>query len=145
QEPASAAVWLLLEARAAGLERLRSDQRNGNAVRQEPAEASGPNRNRVRNAARAQNLPARDPAWLPAAAAINKLDGRIRILHRAVSRLPLEQRKALDLAVFGGRNEAEIASELGEPLGKVQRSLRAAITFVKHRHRAVNGTWSANL
>jgi DNA-directed RNA polymerase specialized sigma24 family protein len=67
------------------------------------------------------------------------------LLHKAIRQLPPSQRQALDLAVFRGRSESEIATEMGEPLGKAQRSLRAAVTFIKHRRRAVCGTWAANI
>ncbi len=76
---------------------------------------------------------------------IAQLDERLDLLQRVVSELPKPQRQALELAVFGGFTEEEIALELGEPLGKVRTALRAAITFLRHRRRAVLGTWVANL
>jgi DNA-directed RNA polymerase specialized sigma24 family protein len=84
-------------------------------------------------------------SWLPLPKDIALIDDRLMLLHKAIDQLPKSQRQALDLAVYGGRSEAEIAVEIGEPLGKAQRSLRAAITFVKHRRRAVSGTWAANI
>jgi len=83
--------------------------------------------------------------WLPQPKEISFLDERLVLLHKVIAQLPKSQREALELAVFGGLSESEIAVETGEPLGKVQRSLRAAITFVKHRRRAVCGTWAANI
>ena len=83
--------------------------------------------------------------WLPQPKAISFLDERLALLHKVIAQLPESQREALELAVFGGLSESEIAVETREPLAKVQRSLRAAITFVKHRRRAVCGTWAANL
>ena len=85
------------------------------------------------------------PAWLPLPKEITLIDDRLVLLHKAINQLPEPQRQALDLAVFGGRSESEIATKMGEPLGKAQRSLRAAVTFVKHRRRAVCGTWAANI
>jgi RNA polymerase sigma-70 factor (ECF subfamily) len=85
------------------------------------------------------------PAWLPQPKEIRLIDDRLVLLHKAINQLPKPQRQALELAVFGGRSELEIATEMGEPLGKAQRSLRAAVTFVKHRRRAVCGTWAANI
>ena len=84
-------------------------------------------------------------AWLPWPKEITLIDDRLVLLHKAIHKLPAEQRQALDLAVFGGCSELEIATEMGEPLGKTQRALRAAVTFVKHRRRAVCGTWAANI
>ena len=85
------------------------------------------------------------PAWLPFPKEITLIDDRLVLLHKVIDQLPKPQRQALELAVFGGLSESEIAAEIGEPLGKVQRSLRAAVTFVKHRRRAVCGTWAANI
>jgi RNA polymerase sigma-70 factor (ECF subfamily) len=84
-------------------------------------------------------------AWLPRPKEITLIDARMVLLHKAINQLPEPQRQALELAVFGGLRETEIAAEMGEPLGKVRSSLRAAVTFVKHRRRAVCGTWAANI
>jgi DNA-directed RNA polymerase specialized sigma24 family protein len=59
--------------------------------------------------------------------------------------MPSPQSRALELAVLRGFTEVEIAQELGEPLGKTRTTLRAAITFLRHRRRAVVGTWTANI
>ena len=84
-------------------------------------------------------------AWLPQPRQITLIDDRLVLLHKAINQLPKPQRQALELAVFRGLRESEIAAEMGEPLGKVRSSLRAAVTFVKHRRRAVCGTWAANI
>ncbi|HXW15822.1 MAG TPA: sigma-70 family RNA polymerase sigma factor [Terriglobia bacterium] len=84
-------------------------------------------------------------AWLPEPKEITLIDDRLALLHKAIKELPKPQRDALELAVFGGLSESEIATATGEPLAKAQRSLRAAVTFVKHRRRAVCGTWAANI
>jgi RNA polymerase sigma-70 factor (ECF subfamily) len=83
--------------------------------------------------------------WLPPPKDITLIDDRLVLLHKAIDQLPKPQRQALELAVFGGLSESEIATAMGEPLGKVRTSLRAAVTFVKHRRRAVCGTWAANI
>jgi DNA-directed RNA polymerase specialized sigma24 family protein len=96
----------------------------------------------------AAKAPATGPvpmAWLPRPKEITLIDARMVLLHKAINQLPEPQRQALELAVFGGLRETEIAAEMGEPLGKVRSSLRAAVTFVKHRRRAVCGTWAANI
>jgi DNA-directed RNA polymerase specialized sigma24 family protein len=82
---------------------------------------------------------------LPLPKEIGLIDDRLGLLNKVIGQLPQPQRQALELAVFGGLSETEIAAQTGEPLGKVQRSLRAAVTFVKHRRRAVCGTWAANI
>jgi RNA polymerase sigma-70 factor (ECF subfamily) len=85
------------------------------------------------------------PAWLPRPGEIELIDERLDLLHKTIEQLSKSQRQALELAVFGGLSEEEIAAELGEPLGKVRTGLRAAVTFVKHRRRAILGTWAADI
>ena len=170
QEGGSVVAWLVVSARAAAVDRLRqlppdapsaspqahkaqSKKRTGVSARKATgtttvkslegkSEASKP------LAAEGASTPAQrpfPPAWLPLPKVIALIDDRLALLHKAINQLPESQRQALDLAVYGGRSESEIATEMGEPLGKAQRSLRAAVTFVKHRRRAVCGTWAANI
>jgi RNA polymerase sigma-70 factor (ECF subfamily) len=106
------------------------------------AEATGP---RPADGAITPALGPVPPAWLPRPKETTLIDDRLVLLHKAIHQLPKPQRQALELAVFGGLSESEIATEMGEPLAKVQRSLRAAVTFVKHRRRAVCGIWAANI
>ena len=73
------------------------------------------------------------------------VDARLGLLQRAFNQMPKPQRSALELAVFEGFTEAEIAAQLGEPLGKVTAGLRAAFTFLRHRQNAVLGTWTADI
>ncbi len=143
-EGVSIAAWLIVNARAAALEKLcevprEASASKGKVTKVASSKARGKD-GRGRKANRTLN-----PAWLPDPKAIGLIDARLGILHKAVNQLPPEQRKALDLAVFAGRSESEIAVAMGEPLGKVQRSLRAAVIFVKHRCRAVCGKWTANI
>jgi RNA polymerase sigma factor (sigma-70 family) len=85
------------------------------------------------------------PAWLPRPGEIELIDDRLGLLHKVINQLPHSQRQALELAVYGGLSEEEIAAELGESLAKVRTGLRAAVTFVKHRRRAILGTWAADI
>jgi len=73
------------------------------------------------------------------------MEERLGILHKVINHLPKEQRQALDLVVFKGLSELEVAAEMREPLGQARSKLRAAITFVRHRRRAILGTWAANI
>ena len=166
QKGTSVVAWLVVTAREAAVDRLRTLRKNApNAAPQ--GSSAGPRKSKaaalVPSAAKSPDgktqatksrpadgasAPALCPfplAWLPQPKEINLIDDRLVLLHKAINQLPKPQRQALELAVFGGLRESEIAAEMGEPLGKVRTSLRAAVTFVKHRRRAVCGTWAANI
>jgi RNA polymerase sigma-70 factor (ECF subfamily) len=170
REGGSVVAWLVVSARAAAVDRLRqllpgvpiasplvhkaqSNKRPGGNARKAKGSTAvkyptGKSEAAKPQPAGATSSPSKrffPPAWLPLPREIALIDDRLALLHKAISQLPEPQRQALDLAVYGGRSESEIATEMGEPLGKAQRSLRAAVTFVKHRRRAVCGTWAANI
>jgi RNA polymerase sigma-70 factor (ECF subfamily) len=123
----SVAAWLVITTRNAAIERRRAE-------RQLPALARRPPRP-------SQYLFSR----LPRPEEIARLEERRELLKKVVNQLPQPQRYALELAVFEGYTEAEIAEKLGEPLGRVQAALRAGMRFLRHRLRAVTGTWAANI
>jgi RNA polymerase sigma-70 factor (ECF subfamily) len=50
-----------------------------------------------------------------------------RDVRAALARLPIDQRRALVLAVFGGRTAREIAEEEGIPLGTAKTRIRAGL------------------
>lgn len=50
-----------------------------------------------------------------------------RAVRAAMSQLPTEQQKALELAFFGGFTQEEIARSLGEPLGTVKARIRRGL------------------
>jgi RNA polymerase sigma-70 factor (ECF subfamily) len=50
-----------------------------------------------------------------------------RRLHAALDSLPLEQRRALELAFFGGLTHGEIAARTGAPLGTVKGRVRLGL------------------
>ena len=84
-------------------------------------------------------------ACLPQPDEIAALEERRELLKKVMKQLPAAQREALDLAVFDGYTEVEIAEKLGETLGRTKTALRAALRFLRHRLRAVLGTWAANI
>jgi RNA polymerase sigma-70 factor (ECF subfamily) len=172
QEGKSVVAWLVVNARDVAVDRLRSQRKNAHNA---PLQGPGANTGKASDTATrkskavifapapAKSLDGRTiksrmtngpgtsasglgaSAWLPQPKEITLIDDRLTLLHKVIDQLPATQRHALELAVFKGLSESEIAAEIGEPLGKVQRSLRAAVIFVKHRRRAVCGTWAANI
>ena len=52
-------------------------------------------------------------------------------IRAAVERLPIEQRKPLEMAFFEGLTHSEISSKRGEPLGTVKTRIRAALLSLR--------------
>ena len=123
----SMAVWLTVIARRTAVDRLRAQRKLPPLV----CASAGPL--------------GKSFAWLPGPEEMARVDERRELLKKVINQLPKQQRRALDLAVFEGYTEQEIAEHLGEPLGRVKTGLRAAMTFLRHRLRAVSGTWAANI
>jgi RNA polymerase sigma-70 factor, ECF subfamily len=124
---ASVAAWLAFRARSAALDRLARGTPSA-PQRRDSAAGSG------------RTLP-----WLPHAEAIRRIDQRRPLLAKVLGQLPRGQFQALELVVFQGRAEAEVAGQLLEPLAKVKAELRAAARFLRHRRRAVVGSWAVNI
>jgi len=54
-------------------------------------------------------------------------DDRRREVHAALETLPPEQKQVLDMAYFAGMTQAQIAEELGIPIGTVKTRTLAAM------------------
>jgi RNA polymerase sigma-70 factor (ECF subfamily) len=94
----------------------------------------------------APGLPIRTlAAWCPRRKEIAHVDERQELLRKVINQLPKPQREALELAVFEGLAEGEIAVKLGEPSARVSAGLVAAMRFLRHRLAAVLGTWTADI
>ena len=149
QEGGSVSAWLVVNARHTALDRLRLDRerraRAGKSPASLPTRKFPEGKSFSPKSILSAFLAATPLAWVPRPEEIARVDARLELLHKIVQQMPNPQGQALDLAVFRGFSEAEIAQELGEPFAKVRATLRAAITFLRHRRRAVVGTWAANI
>ena len=149
QEGGSVRAWLVVNARHTALDRLRREREQRSGAGKTPATL--PTRKFPEGKSFSPKsilsafLAATPLAWVPGPEEIARVDARLGLLQKIVRQMPSPQGQALDLAVFRGFSETEIAQELGEPLAKVRATLRAAITFLRHRRRAVVGTWAANI
>ncbi len=110
-EPSRGAVstWLLTIGRRKALDRLRSRARQ----REDSLEEESGFANLLSSAP--------DPAQL-AEGAERRAD-----LAAALSELPVEQRRVLELGYFSGLSQSEIAEAIGEPLGTVKTRMRLAM------------------
>ncbi len=103
-------TWLLSVARNGAVDQIRM---RGRRRRHETAGDEA-----------AQELPAdegRDPALMAQLA-----DERQKV-RRALSSLPPEQRRVIEMAYYGGYTQHEIAELLGQPLGTVKTRIRLAM------------------
>ena len=112
-ERASPRGWLLVLARSRALDRVRA---------------------RAAAQARDEDAGAGPTAVDPAGTAPLEAAERSREVQRALAALPAEQRRAIELAFYGGLTQVEIAARLGAPLGTVKsrmllgmRKLREAL------------------
>lgn len=103
--------WLCMLARSRAIDRIRLRRRHRNQ----------------QTLTEAYSFPAHDPS--PESGAQEKqMQGRVQM---AVTRLPEDQRRAVELAFFRGCSHSEIAAALGEPLGTVKTRIRLGMLKLK--------------
>ncbi len=74
-----------------------------------------------------EEVPLESPYDLTSDAERNMLLDRVR---KVMAELPVEQRKALEMAYFEGWTHAEIAEKTGHPLGTVKTRIRSALQIL---------------
>lgn len=110
QDRGAFGVWLLTIARRTALDRLRLEGRR-------PTLSDGRDPDDIWH-----ELPdkSRDPE-----------EARWRALHFAVTALPEQQQRVIELAYYQGLSQSDIAAELGWPLGTVKTRMRAALQALR--------------
>ena len=107
-------TWAVMISRNRALDRLRSRQRRGRTLEAAAAEsAAAP----IELAAQADEL-------------LGENEERTRI-RTALSHLPEAQRRAIDLAFYRGLTQAEISTQLGEPLGTIKARIRRGLVALR--------------
>jgi RNA polymerase sigma-70 factor (ECF subfamily) len=102
-------TWLMLRLRSRSLDRLRSNKRTRGVSFEE------------------LTLPASDHTEPSFAQLDNK------VLLQALSELPSDQKRVLELGYFSGQSCAEIAAELSVPIGTVKSRMSRAIAHLRAR------------
>ena len=105
-------TWILTIGRSRALDRMRSRKRN----REDGAADLGAVRD-----------PSSDPSQDAEGAE------RRQLVYSAMSELPDDQRRALELAYFRGLSQSEIAQFLGEPLGTIKTRMRLGMQKLRDR------------
>jgi RNA polymerase sigma-70 factor (ECF subfamily) len=108
----SVVTWLLILARSRAIDLLRARVRLGH-----------------REQALDDTMSFADPRPDPFATSVER--ERSRTLRKAVDCLPVEQRRAIEVAFFGGLSHSEVAAALGQPLGTVKTRIRRALATLR--------------
>jgi RNA polymerase sigma-70 factor, ECF subfamily len=110
-ERGSVTAWLLVMARSRAIDRLRSRRMSEQAL----------------DEADYQGLASGDSPVTEDLIASERAD----FVQRALTQLPDDQRRALELAYFEGLSQSEIAAKLRTPLGTVKTRIRAALATLR--------------
>jgi RNA polymerase sigma-70 factor (ECF subfamily) len=123
-DPARSGVftWAVMISRNRALDRLRARQRRGRTLEAATAEwAAAP----VEHGEQADEM-------------LDQTEERGRI-RRALGELPEAQRNAIQMAFFGGLTQAEVSTQLGEPLGTIKARIRRGLLALRDVLEASRG------
>jgi RNA polymerase sigma-70 factor (ECF subfamily) len=107
-------TWAVMISRSRALDRLRARQRRGRTLDAATAEWS--------------MTPPEQGAG--ADALLGQTEDRSRV-REALSRLPEAQRNAIQMAFFRGLTQAEVSTQLGEPLGTIKARIRRGLIALR--------------
>ena len=114
-ERGSVTAWLLVMTRSRAIDRIRSRRMSEQAL-----DESG-----------YQGLASGEPPLTDELIASERADS----VRSALTQLPDDQRRALELAYFEGLSQSEIAAKLRTPLGTVKTRIRAALATLRRSLR----------
>ncbi len=117
EQRGSPCAWLFALTRNRAIDRIRTRTRHSEILSQSAAEDVAPG-------ALSGNDNEGDPVWLREKAAA---------VRSAVGDLAPDQRRALELAFFGGMTQQEIAAKLETPLGTVKARIRRGLLKLREK------------
>jgi len=117
-ERGSVITWLITIARSRAIDRLRRLRRNGTLVQTAVAQQEEP--------VRSLGDPQED---------IFAAEQRRRV-RSALDLLPEPNRRAIELAYYGGLSQSEVAAALDEPLGTVKTRIRTGLAHLREHLQA---------
>ena len=123
----SVGAWIVMMTRARALDLLRSRKRRANRLAASAAAAAAADDDDHEGL----SLPMGTVGPAPDAHA--ELAEERSLVAEALAQLSGAQRKAIELAFFGGLSHSEVAAELGEPLGTVKTRIRSALENLRTR------------
>ncbi len=103
--------WVITVLRNKAIDRLRSSRRRGELMERAALELAG-----------------NDDTSASVAAHVGESAG---LVMKCLTHLPMEQRKAIELAYFAGLSQSEIAERLQEPLGTIKARIRRGMLAMR--------------
>jgi RNA polymerase sigma-70 factor, ECF subfamily len=119
-DQSSVFTWAILLTRSRIIDRLRARGRRLRVVAASTDDEDMP-------------ITARDASVAESAADISSRNENAMRVRTIMANLPVEERKAIELAFFGDLTHQEVAERLGEPLGTVKARIRRGLLKLRER------------